>query len=142
MQSDTDQAADLASMSFSEERAVAGKKTGLIGLGESVTWEARHFGRRWTIRSSIVEYERPYRFVDIGVGGPFTRFRHEHLYEDLESDTLMTDVLSFKLRASYLGRLSDPLIGRPYLLRLLRIRNRFIKTIAENDSVRHQPGAS
>ena len=32
------------SMAHTNERAVAGRTTGLIGLGETVTWRARHFG--------------------------------------------------------------------------------------------------
>nr|WP_321225937.1 hypothetical protein [uncultured Psychroserpens sp.] len=33
-----------ASMEHSNEKAIAGKTSGLIGLGEWVTWEAKHFG--------------------------------------------------------------------------------------------------
>jgi hypothetical protein len=33
-----------ASMRRSRERAVAGRTSGQIGLGESVTWRARHLG--------------------------------------------------------------------------------------------------
>ena len=36
-----------ASMAGSGETAVAGVTSGLIGLGESVTWRARHFGVRY-----------------------------------------------------------------------------------------------
>jgi hypothetical protein len=36
--------AHLASMARSGERAIAGVTTGQIGLGEEVTWRARHFG--------------------------------------------------------------------------------------------------
>lgn len=39
------------SMRFSQEVAVAGVTAGLIGPGESVTWEARHFGIRWRMTS-------------------------------------------------------------------------------------------
>jgi len=37
------------------ERAVGGRTSGLIGLGESVTWEARHLGvrQRLTARSPL-----------------------------------------------------------------------------------------
>ncbi len=36
----------LRSMDHSGERIVAGRRSGLIELGEEVTWEARHFGIR------------------------------------------------------------------------------------------------
>lgn len=36
--------AHLGSMSDSDEQAVGGVASGQIGLGEEVTWRARHFG--------------------------------------------------------------------------------------------------
>ncbi len=40
------------SMKQSQEIAISGKTMGLIGLGESVTWKAKHFG--------IVQYLIPF----------------------------------------------------------------------------------
>ena len=40
-------------MASSQERAVAGRMTGAIELGETVTWRARHFGYWWTLTSRI-----------------------------------------------------------------------------------------
>lgn len=42
------------------ERAVAGVTSGLIGLGESVTWKVKHFGVWQHLSSRITEYERPH----------------------------------------------------------------------------------
>ena len=77
--------AHMASMSASGERAVAGVTSGEIGLGEEVTWRARHFGVRWTMTSRVVELERPHRFVDQQVRGPFGSFRHVHEFEQRDS---------------------------------------------------------
>ncbi|MBQ02144.1 MAG: hypothetical protein CL477_15860 [Acidobacteria bacterium] len=41
------------------ERAVEGRTSGLIELGERVTWEATHFWRRQRLTSEITEFERP-----------------------------------------------------------------------------------
>ena len=49
--------AHVASMSESKERAVAGVTTGRIGLGETVTWRARHFGVWFTMTSEISELD-------------------------------------------------------------------------------------
>ena len=72
--------AHLGSMSDSGERAVAGVTSGQIGLGEEVTWRARHFGIWFTMTSRIVELDRPHRFVDEQVKGPFRSFVHEHSF--------------------------------------------------------------
>src|SRR6476620_8952059 len=49
----------VRSMSKTGERAVAGRKTGLIGHGEMVTWKARHFGVLQRFTSRITEFARP-----------------------------------------------------------------------------------
>jgi hypothetical protein len=41
------------------EKAVAGKTSGLIGLNESVTWEARHFGILQQLTSKITKMDSP-----------------------------------------------------------------------------------
>jgi hypothetical protein len=40
------------------ERAIAGRTSGLIGLGESVTWEARHLGVRQRLVGIVPEIKR------------------------------------------------------------------------------------
>ena len=62
------------SMAGSGERAIAGRKSGLIEAGETVTWRARHFGLWWTMTSHIAVVERPTTFGDEQVSGPFRSF--------------------------------------------------------------------
>jgi len=40
------------------ERAVGGVTSGLLGAGDTVTWEARHLGRRWRLTARIAAYDR------------------------------------------------------------------------------------
>lgn len=49
------------------ERAVAGVTTGLIGLGERVTWRGRHFGVMLRHTSEIAAYGAPTFFEDVMV---------------------------------------------------------------------------
>jgi hypothetical protein len=43
----------MISTSYSEEKAVEGVTSGLIGQGETVTWEAKHFGIIQRLSSKI-----------------------------------------------------------------------------------------
>lgn len=122
----------MRSVAFSQEVAIAGVTSGLIGPGEFVTWEARHLGRRWRMTTRITEFDPPHRFVDEAEAGPFNRFRHEHSFEERGSRTRMTDRLEFELRWSVLGAAAGVLVAGPYLRRLLQLRNRTIKDVAEN----------
>lgn len=113
--------AHVASMAGSKERAVAGVTTGRIGLGETVTWRARHFGLWFTMTSEISELERPVRFVDRQVRGPFTVFVHEHRFEQHSGGTRMTDRMT--VGSPFFGRLAERSILVPYLRRLIATRN-------------------
>ena len=111
----------LDSMRRSGERAVAGVTSGQIGLGESVTWRARHFGIRFSMTSRITALDRPHRFVDEQVRGPFRVFRHEHVFHPEGSGTLMIDTLT--VGSPVFGAVAERLILVPYLRRLIRQRN-------------------
>jgi ligand-binding SRPBCC domain-containing protein len=66
------------SMVGSREEAVAGVTSGLISLGEEVTWRAWHFGIPLQMTSRITEMHAPDYFVDEQVKGPFRRLRGLH----------------------------------------------------------------
>jgi ligand-binding SRPBCC domain-containing protein len=112
------------SMAATDERAVAGTTTGTIGLGESVTWRARHLGVVWRMTSRITALEAPHRFVDEQVRGPFNRFRHEHRFEPSARGTRMVDTIEFRAPLGPLGRIAEVLVLRRHLLRLIEERNR------------------
>lgn len=114
------------------ERAIAGVTSGLVNLGDSVTWRAKHFGIWQTLTSKITEYDRPNYFVDEMVQGAFARFRHEHQFKQMGSGTLMTDVFDFTSPLGPLGKLADVLVLRKYMTCLLEERNRVIKLYAES----------
>ncbi|MEM9656341.1 MAG: SRPBCC family protein [Actinomycetota bacterium] len=121
----------VASMADSGERAIGGVTSGLIGLGENVTWRAKHFGVPFTMTSRITEFDRPARFVDEQQRGPFRRFRHEHLFEPVDGSTLMTDRISFDAPLWVLGDVVELAVLGRYLEKLIRERNKFLKAEAE-----------
>ncbi|MCL8025767.1 SRPBCC family protein [Nocardioides bruguierae] len=112
-----------ASMAASEERAVAGVTSGVMGPGETVTWRARHFGWTFTMTSEISEHDPPHRFVDRQVRGPFGRWWHEHAFEAVPGGTRMTDRVDYAAPLGPLGRAVDALVLARYLIRLLEERN-------------------
>jgi ligand-binding SRPBCC domain-containing protein len=118
----------LQSTASSSERVVAGVASGALALGDRVTWEARHFGRRRRMTVEITAYEHPTMFRDEQVHGPFRRFAHEHVFEPVGDATTMHDVLEFSLFPAF-----DRLVLVPYLRRFLSIRNETIRGIAEAD---------
>jgi ligand-binding SRPBCC domain-containing protein len=116
----------LESARASEERAVAGKTSGLLGAGDSVTWEARHLGRRRRLAVRITSFDPPRFFRDEQVDGPFVRFRHDHCFEPEGGATLMRDTIDFASRVA----LVDRVVLAPYLRRFLVRRNEAISRTA------------
>ncbi len=54
-----------------------------------------HFRIPFTMTSRVTELERPHRFVDEQVRGPFRSFHHEHIFEPFDNATLMIDRIRF-----------------------------------------------
>jgi ligand-binding SRPBCC domain-containing protein len=125
------------SLSANEERAVSGVTRGLIGLDESVTWEAKHFGVRQRLTSRITAFDRPRHFRDSMVAGAFRRLDHDHWFTpDGQAGTVMRDVFDFDAPFGFLGRMAEALVLTEYMRRLLSERNVTVKRVAESDEWR------
>ena len=121
------------------ERAVGSSTSGLLGLGEEVTWSARHFGVRQTLTSRITAFDRPRHLRDSMVRGAFRRFDHDHFFSVRGESTEMRDVFDFESPLGPLGRLADSLVLERYLRRFLERRNEEIKLVAESGAWRAVP---
>lgn len=124
------------SMSKYDEKAIAGITSGLINLGETVTWEATHFGVKQKLTSKITAFERPTYFRDSMVKGAFKRFDHDHYFEAIGAGTLVKDVFDYNSPLGILGTIADWLLVESHLREMLEERNALIKRIAESDDWR------
>jgi ligand-binding SRPBCC domain-containing protein len=75
------------STAATSERAIAGVTTGLIGNGESVTWQGSHFGLMLQHTSKITHYEPPTFFQDVMTSGMFKSFEHDHRFLEQDGNT-------------------------------------------------------
>lgn len=118
------------------ERAVAGVTSGLIGLGEEVTWEARHFGIVQRLSVKITAFDRPKHFQDVMTKGAFRTMRHDHMFEARDGKTLMSDRFEFASPCGLVGNLVDWIFLEGYMRRLLIRRNAVLKQAAESEAWR------
>lgn len=112
-------------MADSRERAIAGVTSGLIELGEEVTWLAWHFGVPIRMTSRISGMTAPAFFVDEQVRGPFREFRHEHRFHADGDETVMVDLVRLRAPLGPLGTIAEFAIG-PYVQGLIEKRNEHI----------------
>lgn len=120
------------SASKTNEKAIAGKTSGLINKNETVTWKGKHFGIYIKHQSIISEMEFPNYFVDEQAKGHFKSFKHEHIFEQKENQTIMTDILDYETPFGFVGKLFDKLLLINHLTNFIIYRNDILKELSEN----------
>ncbi len=126
----------MDSTAQTHERAIAGVTHGLIGPGESVTWQGRHFGVMLQHTSLITRCDPPFCFEDVMTKGMFKSFKHRHTFATELGMTVMRDTLMFRAPLGPIGLLAERFVLRSYLERFLEERNRLLKHTAESDEWR------
>jgi ligand-binding SRPBCC domain-containing protein len=121
------------SVTGSKEEAIAGVTSGLIGLGETVTWRGTHFGIRQTLTSKIMGFHSPVYFRDEMIQGAFKKLGHDHIFEEQNGVTIMKDIFEFESPGWIIGDLVNYILLTKYLRKVLIERNAIIKDYAETD---------
>lgn len=113
--------------------AAGGVTSGLVGLGQRVTWRARHFGAWHTLTTEIRSCSRPFYFQDVMIDGIFRFMHHDHFFHPSSpAQTEMKDVFCFAAPLPVFGRLAEFAVLRRYMRALLDERNATLKQIAES----------
>nr|WP_133943962.1 SRPBCC family protein [Epilithonimonas xixisoli] len=120
------------STSKTNEKAIAGKTSGLIELGETVTWRAKHLGFYQTLTTKIIEMESPKMFTDVMIQGAFKSMKHQHIFKEKEGKTLMIDIFEFESPLGIIGKIVNQIFLKNYLKKFILERKRMIKEIAES----------
>jgi hypothetical protein len=127
-----------ANVHWGEEAvALEGVTSGLVGLGERVTWRARHFGVRQKLTSEITALRRPEHFQVTMVRGAFRSMVNDHWFRVVAPGvTEMRNVFRFEAPFGIFGRVAEVVALRRYMQRLLRERNAATKEVAESEEWR------
>lgn len=122
------------SASKTNEKAIAGRTSRLINKGETVTWKGKHFGINLKHQSIITEMDFPTYFVDEQLKGHFKSFKHQHIFQKKENQTIMTDILEYETPFGFIGKIFNRLLLKNHLTKFIQNRNKIIKKLAEKDS--------
>ena len=131
---DLSRSIDLHKVSAAQtnEEAIAGKTSGLIGLGESVTWRAKHLGVYQKLTVEIVRMDKPKMFEDVMIKGAFKSMSHIHRFVEVGSTTKMIDDFEFESPFGIIGKAFNSIFLKNYMIKFLNIRNEEIKHVAES----------
>lgn len=124
--------AHMASTGGSNEKAVAGRASGLVENGVMVTWEARHFGIRQRLSVRVTKFDRPHLFEDEMIAGAFASMKHAHKFAAAGGGTLMKDEFRFSAPFGILGRMAEGLFLTGYMKSFLVKRAAELKDMAES----------
>jgi len=98
----------------------------VMRAGTLIDYRLRLFGvpLRWTTRIDV--YEDGVRFVDTQIRGPYRRWRHTHLFEDVPGGTKMTDRVEYDVPLGPIGRAARAVFVRRTLEHIFDHRGRAI----------------
>lgn len=114
------------------EKAISGRKTGLMELGETTRWRAKHFGFWFEMEVSMVDFAYPFLFTDEMIEGNFAEMRHVHTFKACEPNkTIMIDDFYFRSPYWIIGMVVDKLFLNRYMKKFLEKRNALIKMEVE-----------
>jgi ligand-binding SRPBCC domain-containing protein len=82
---------------------------------------------RW--QTEIKTVEKPYRFTDAQLKGPYRLWEHTHTFTQTDTGVLMKDEVKYQLPLGPLGSLAHALLVRKKLQALFRFRKAAIERI-------------
>ena len=83
----------------------------------------------FTWRAFIREYDPPYRFVDVQVRGPYSRWEHRHRFLEDEGGTWVEDRVTYQLPLGALGAVAHALVVQRQLRALWEYRQRRLEAL-------------
>lgn len=123
----------ILTTSGTKEKAIAGRTSGSVQLGDMITFEAVHFGFKQRLTSKITAFDPPTYFMDEMQKGTFKSLQHEHFFKAInEGITLMTDKMHFESPFGFIGKIVNKLILTRYMRKFLQERNAGLKRIIES----------
>ena len=145
-----DAAAHAESSAFTGERIVEpGRTSGLLELGDLLTFEGRHLGLRQRVTVRITEMDPPRRYVDECVRGVLRELHHVHEFledgaphprfadplpaggERGVAGTIMRDTITWRSPLGILGRAADALFVAPHMRWFVTEKQGRLKRMAE-----------
>ena len=121
------------STAATNEKAIAGRLTGLCEKGDTITWRAKHFGFYHHLTMHITEMTKPVYFEDRMLKGSFRSIRHQHYFEAKDGHTVMKDIFEYEVPGKFFGRVFDRLFLHRHMYNLLVTRNNILRELAEKE---------
>lgn len=100
--------------------------------GSEILLEIKQFGflkNKWLIR--LTEFNENSQITDTQINGPFKNWVHEHIFEEVNGKTKMTDRIRYELPFGILGILADKILIHKMIEKQFEFRHKVTKELLE-----------
>ena len=97
--------------------------------GAIIDYKLKLYGMPVKWQTEITEWQPPYRFIDVQVKGPYRLWVHEHIFEERDGGTLMTDRVQYLAPGYFLEPIVHKLFVQRDVDRIFRHRENVFKNI-------------
>jgi ligand-binding SRPBCC domain-containing protein len=119
-----------------KEKFTSGAASNLVSHGETITIQAKHFGKTRLVTTRVTDLKKPSSFIQEQVKGDLVHFQHKHYFKPVENGTILIDMIDFEGPRDLFGKIIGKLFLRKYLEKFLEKRNSLIQQYAETDKWR------
>ena len=119
-----------------KEKFTSGASSNLMSHGETITFQAKHFGKTRLITTRVMDLKKPSSLVQEQVKGDLLHFKHEHHFKPVENGTILIDMIDFAGPRDVIGKVMGKLYLKRYLEAYLNKRNSLIRQYAETEKWR------
>lgn len=107
----------------------------VMRAGALIAYRLRLAGIRFAWLTRIEVFEPEERFVDVQVRGPYRRWRHTHVFEEVPQGTWVRDRVEYELPLGVLGELAHRVVVRSRLRQIFAHRARRITELLESEDL-------
>ena len=119
-----------------KEKLSSGSASNLMTHGETLTFQAKHFGKTRLITTRVMDLKKPSTIVQEQVKGDLLHFKHEHHFKPVENGTILIDMIDFACPRDVVGKIMGKLYLKKYLEAYVNKRNSLIRQYAETEKWR------
>lgn len=108
----------------------------LVDSGDTISYQAKHFGKTRIVTTRIADIHRPLSFNEEQVKGDLKSFRHQHHFKEANNGTFVIDIIDYEAPRDLIGGWLARWSMKEYLEHFVQQRNAMVRQYAESEKWR------
>lgn len=111
---------------------VGGVTSGLMVMGDTVTWKADYLSKTRVLKLKMTSFDRMHSFTVEQASGDFKTMQHEQFFKPVRNGTIVITLFHFEIKYGIMGTIFNKYYLTGHMRNLLEQRNKLIKEYAES----------